>query len=50
MPIVTEYIWRILTREDISNSVHLQNYPLSSLSIDTTLADAMSNAQTIVRM
>jgi isoleucyl-tRNA synthetase len=50
MPIVTEYIWRVLTREDISNSVHLQNYPSSSLSIDTILADAMSNAQAIVRM
>ena len=50
MPIVTEYIWKVLTSDDINNSVHLQDYPSVSLSIDTTLADAMNYAQTIVRM
>ena len=50
MPIVTEYIWKVLTGDDINNSVHLENYPLSNINTNTTLANAMSYAQNIVRM
>jgi isoleucyl-tRNA synthetase len=50
MPLITEYIWKVLTGDDVKNSVHLQDYPSVSLTIDTTLSDAMNYAQTIVRM
>jgi isoleucyl-tRNA synthetase len=29
MPIVTEYIWKVLTEDAVDNSVHLQDYPKS---------------------
>jgi len=50
MPIVTEYIWKVLTGDDINNSVHLQDYPTIDISPDTVLANDMQYAQTIVRM
>jgi isoleucyl-tRNA synthetase len=63
MPIVTEYIWKVLTGKDINNSVHLQDYPsvipatagISSswdprIREDDNLSEDMQYAQTIVRM
>ena len=51
MPIISEYIRKALTGDDIKNSVHLQDYPTRWTSlVDTWLQSDMQYAQTIVRM
>ncbi len=63
MPIITEYIWRILTQSVIAsdsaaihnkwkdlNSVHLQLFPNPEIVINTELSDQMNITQDIVRM
>ena len=41
MPIITEYIWRTLTNEDLSNSVHLQQFPTLDIIQNKELSDDM---------
>jgi isoleucyl-tRNA synthetase len=50
MPIISEYIWKVLTGDEDKNSVHLQDFPSVYITTDQTLTDAMNYAQTIVRM
>lgn len=50
MPIITEYIWRILTGSTQENSVHLQDFPILHITKNTALSDQMNIAQDIVRM
>lgn len=51
MPIISEYIWKVLTGDDANNSVHLQNFPNhEGRMVDSALQNDMNYAQTIVRM
>lgn len=50
MPIITEYIWRTLTGDATTNSVHLQHFPELTIEKKNDLADQMRATQDIVRM
>lgn len=50
MPIICEYIWRVLTNDWEWNSVHLQAFPVLNIQSNKELSDQMNAAQDIVRM